>query len=69
MSYATWADLERNVPIAYREAATAESFREGMSRIAPPGMRPREGRVSSYERGVDGKAEMMVERWKRAMFE
>jgi len=67
--YASWAELERNVPIAYKEGATAESFRGGMQGIAPPGMAVREGRVSNYRRAVEGKAELVVERYKRAMFE
>ena len=67
--YASWADLEKNVPIAYREGATPESFRSGMQGIAPPGMTVKEGRVNAYRDGVDGKAEVMVERYRRAMFE
>jgi len=40
-----------------------------MEGIAPPGMTVREGRVSNYRRGVEGKADLVVERYKRAMFE
>jgi hypothetical protein len=40
-----------------------------MQGIAPPGMTVREGRVSNYRRGVEGKADLVVERYKRAMFE
>ncbi len=67
--YASWADFERNVPIVYRERATAEAFRAGLSVIAPPGMTPRTNRVEAYRRGVDGKAELVVEGYRRAMFE
>ena len=67
--YASWSELERNVPIAYRESATPEAYRGGMQGIAPPGMKVREGRVTNYGRAVDGKAELVVERYKRAMFE
>ena len=67
--YASWAELERNVPISYKEGATAEAFRGGMEVIAPPGMTVKEGRVNAYGVGVDGKAEVMVERYRRAMFE
>ena len=67
--YTNWAELEKNVPIAYKEGATAESFRKGLAGIAPPGMRPREGRVTNYRSGVEDKAELVVERFKRAMFE
>jgi len=40
-----------------------------MQGIAPQGMTVKEGRVSAYRQGVDGKAEVMVERYRRAMFE
>jgi hypothetical protein len=32
-------------------------------------MAVKEGRVSAYREGVDGKAEILVERYRRAMFE
>jgi hypothetical protein len=67
--YANWAELERNVPLSYREGATPESFRSGMQGIAPSGMTVKEDRVKAYGQGVDGKAEVMVERYRRAMFE
>jgi hypothetical protein len=67
--YASWAELERNVPIAYKEGATPDAYRSGMTVIAPTGMKVREGRVSNYGRAVDGKAELVVSRYKRAMFE
>ncbi|MDP2629774.1 MAG: hypothetical protein Q8P45_03725 [Candidatus Harrisonbacteria bacterium] len=67
--YASWAELERNVPISYKEGATAEAFRGGMQGIAPSGMTVREGRVTNYRKGVEDKAELVVERYKRAMFE
>lgn len=63
--YVSWAELERNVPISYREGATAEAFRSGMKGIAPPGMAVREGRVSNYRRGVEDKADLVVGRYKR----
>ncbi len=40
-----------------------------MQGIAPQGMTVKEGHVSAYRQGVDGKAEVMVERYRRAMFE
>jgi hypothetical protein len=67
--YASWAELERNVPIAYKESATPEAYRKGMTVIAPSGMRVKEGRVSKYGSGVADKAPLVVERYKRAMFE
>jgi len=67
--YASWSDLERNVPIAYKEKATPEAFRTGMQGIAPPGMKVKEGRVTHYRDGVEGKGDDMVAGFKRAMFE
>jgi len=66
--YASWADFEKNVPVAYRENATPEAFRAGLAGIAPPGTTPRVDRVEAYRRGVDGKAERVVSGYRRAMF-
>jgi hypothetical protein len=35
--YASWAELERNVPISYKEGAYRRGFRGGMQGIAPSG--------------------------------
>ncbi len=48
--------------------SSPEAFRSGMQGIAPQGMTVKEGRVSAYRQGVDGKAEVIVERYRRAMF-
>ena len=40
-----------------------------MNGIAPNGMKVKEGRVSHYRDGVDGKGEVVVAGYKRAMFE
>jgi len=67
--YASWSELEKNVPIAYGEGATPDAFRKGMNGIAPPGMKVKEGRVSHYGDGVEGKGDMVVSGYKRAMFD
>lgn len=67
--YASWSDFEKNVPAAYKEAATPEAYRTGMNGIAPPGMKVKEGRVTRYAAGVDGKGDQIVSGYKRAMFE
>jgi hypothetical protein len=67
--YASWADFERNVPVAYRENATPEAYRSGLATIAPSGMTPRADRVRNYGTAVDGKAERVVSGYRRAMFE
>jgi hypothetical protein len=40
-----------------------------MNGIAPTGLKVKEGRVSHYRDGVDGKGEVMVSGYKRSMFE
>ena len=67
--YASWLDFERNVPIAYGEGATPDAYRKGMNGIAPSGMKVKEGRVTHYGDGVEGKGDDMVTGYKRAMFE
>ena len=67
--YASWSELEKNVPITYAERATPESYRVGMNGIAPNGMKVKEGRVDHYRDGVDGKGEVVVAGYRRAMFE
>ncbi len=67
--YASWSDLEKNVPLAYKERATPESYRSGMNGVAPSGMKVKEGRVTHYRDGVDGKGDDVVAGFKRAMFE
>jgi len=67
--YASWAELERDVPRAYGEKATPEAYRTGMQGIAPTGMRIKEGRVTHYGDGVKGKGDEVVAGFKRAMFE
>jgi hypothetical protein len=67
--YASWAELEREVPHTYEEKATPEAYRTGMNGIAPTGMKVKEGRVTHYRDGVDGKGDDVVAGYKRAMFE
>ena len=67
--YASWAELEKTVPIVYGEKATPEAYRTGMQGIAPSGMRVKEGRVTHYGAGVEGKGDDVVAGYKRAMFE
>jgi len=67
--YASWTELEQNVPVAYAERATPESYRGGMNGIAPSGMKVKEGRVGHYGVGVEGKGPIVVSAYKRAMYE
>ena len=67
--YASWIEFEKNVPISYKEKATPAAFRIGMNGIAPSGLKVKEGRVNHYGDGVDGKGEVMVSSYNRAMFE
>ena len=60
--YANHEDFGINAPINYREDTTSESYLEGMSVIAPPGMRPKIARGRKFEDKTDFKASA---RWHR----
>jgi len=60
--YANHEEFGVNAPINYREDTTSESFLNGMTAIAPPGMRPKEGRGRKFEEKTDFKASA---RWHR----
>ncbi len=67
--YANHEELGVNAPINYREDTTSESYNEGMSRIAPPGMKPKETRGRRFEEKTDFKASVKWHRrWDTAMF-
>jgi hypothetical protein len=67
--YASWSDLEKNVPDTYQEETTPESYRTGMNDIAPSGLKMKEGRGGHYRDGMDGKGSIMINGYKLAMFE
>jgi hypothetical protein len=54
--YANHEEFGVNAPINYREDTTSESFLNGMSAIAPPGMKPRASRGKKFEEKTDFKA-------------
>lgn len=60
--YAGHEEFGANAPINYREDTTSESFLKGMSAIAPPGMKPKQGRGQRFEERTDFKASA---RWHR----
>ncbi len=60
--YANHEEFGVNAPINYREDTTSESFLNGMSAIAPPGMKPKESRGRKFEEKTDFKASA---RWHR----
>jgi len=60
--YANHEEFGVNAPINYREDTTSESYLEGMSVIAPPGMRPKIARGRKFEDKTDFKASA---RWHR----
>ena len=53
--YASHNEFGANAPINWREKTTSESYLEGMSRIAPPGMNPREQRGKRLEARTEKK--------------
>ncbi|MFC2032081.1 hypothetical protein ACFLUS_01730 [Chloroflexota bacterium] len=60
--YANHEEFGINAPINYREDSTSESFLNGMTAIAPPGMRPKQLRGRKFEEKTDFKASA---RWHR----
>ena len=60
--YANHEEFGVNAPINYREDTTSESFLNGMTVIAPPGMRPKHIRGKKFEEKTDFKASA---RWHR----
>ena len=60
--YANHEEFGVNAPINYREDTTSESFLNGMSAIAPPGMKPKQTRGRKFEQKTDFKASA---RWHR----
>ena len=60
--YANHEEFGVNAPINYREDTTSESFLNGMTAIAPPGMKPRTARGRKFEEKTDFKASA---RWHR----
>ena len=47
--YASHEELAGNAPPEYRDRTTQEVYRSGLSRIAPPGMKPKETRCRRFE--------------------
>ena len=60
--YANHEEFGVNAPINYREDTTSESFLNGMTAIAPPGMKPKQSRSHKFEEKTDFKASA---RWHR----
>jgi len=58
--YASHEELAGNAPAEYRDNTTEEVYRSGLSRIAPPGMRPKEVRCRRFEERTDFNASV---RW------
>ena len=60
--YTNHEEFGANAPINYREDTTSESFLNGMSAIAPPGMKPKVTRARKFEEKTNFKASA---RWHR----
>jgi len=67
--YASYADLSREAAEKYTRKATGDAYRAGLAKVAPPGKRPREARVSKYATAVSGKATVWLREWEAKMFE
>lgn len=64
MAYANFADLQAQAPEKLRRKATQEAFQTGMTRVAPPGTKPRPERVKNFHTDP----ELWLQEWKAAMF-
>ena len=60
--YANHDEFGVNAPINYREDTTSESYLNGMTAIAPPGMKPKQVRGRKFEEKTDFKTSA---RWHR----
>ena len=60
--YANHEEFGINASINYREDTTSQSYLNGMSAIAPPGMKPKQVRGRKFEEKTDFKASA---RWHR----
>jgi len=60
--YANHDEFGVNAPINYREDTTSQAYLDGMSSIAPPGMKPKALRGKRFEGKTDFKASA---RWHR----
>ncbi len=47
--YASHDEFGAKAPVKYREDTTAERYQEGMSTIAPQGMKPKASRAKRFE--------------------
>ncbi len=54
--YSNHQEFGVNAPINYREDTTSESYLNGMSVIAPPGMKPKQSKAKKFEEKTDFKA-------------
>ena len=54
--YANHEEFGVNAPINYREDTTSQSYLNGMSVIAPPGMKPKQVRGHKFEEKTDFEA-------------
>ncbi len=60
--YANHEEFGVNAPINYREDTTSQAYLNGMSAIAPPGMKPKQRRGQKFEEKTDFKTSA---RWHR----
>ena len=64
MAYATFEDLRKGVIAKWPGKTTAERFKRGLNRVAPPGMEACPDTAELFcERTDEDAAELMVERW------
>jgi len=67
--YANHEELGVNAPMNYREDTTSDVYLQGLSKIAPPGMKPKAVRGKRFEERTDrGASARWHHNWDMAMF-
>jgi hypothetical protein len=67
--YKSYDELSKIATEKYTRKTTAESYRGGLEKVAPPGKKPREERVTNYVAAVRGKGSVWLREWEAKMYE
>ncbi|RLE62448.1 MAG: hypothetical protein DRJ47_10680 [Thermoprotei archaeon] len=68
--YTSYSELAEKAPKNWAKYTDPERYREGMNRIAPPGKRVKETRVTNYgKHTTEAEGKKWLENWSSAMFE
>ncbi|RLG79765.1 MAG: hypothetical protein DRO09_03985 [Thermoprotei archaeon] len=68
--YVNYSDLASKAPVSWAKHTDPDKYREGLNRIAPPGKRVKEARVTNYgAHTTEKEGKTWLEEWSNAMFE